>query len=455
MKNTISISRIILIILAIQFSYLSAPAQSLQPDTLYASLFSSTNSAVHVNSNSGTEEVQAEKSENLFNRQLLSGDWGGIRSFLNETGFNFEFVYKADLFSNLYGGFQRGTKYLDNIDLIFSADLGTSLNWNNTNLTVHFLGNGGGSPCELVGASQGISNIETTPTWKLYQLLLEKKFFDEKFSVAIGLYDLNSEFDMRATSGIFINPSHGIGYDFAKSGLNGPSIFPTTSLAVRWKYQTGNGNYFQSAILDGVPGNPDNPFGTHINLNKNEGFLVATEYGIVELDEEVQKSKIAIGSWIYTSQSEANDIYSVGSQTRLENNYGFYVTAERILYSKFDTPQLGLTGFIRLGVANPNVNPVDFYLGAGFKFSGLLDKESNDALGLAMAFSHNSKKYRNVAEIKGEFIKEYEINFEATYKFQLTPWLMLQPDLQYIINPSYCTNSNSAFVIGSRIEIIF
>jgi len=234
--------------------------------------------------------------------------------------------------------------YLDNIDLILSADLGSSINWSHTNLTVHFLGNGGGSPCELVGASQGISNIETTPTWKLYQLLLEKKFFDEKFSVAIGLYDLNSEFDTRETSGIFINPSHGIGDEFAKSGLNGPSIFPTTSLAVRLKFQAVNGNYFQSVILDGVPGNLDNPYGTHINLNKNDGFLVATEYGIVELDEEVQKSKIAIGSWIYTSQSEVNDIYSFGTQTRLENNYGFYVTAERILYSKFETQQLGLTG---------------------------------------------------------------------------------------------------------------
>lgn len=452
MKNLIINGRSILILFAILLSYLSAPAQSLQPDTLYVLITAS--NVIH-NNYSGTEAVQEEKSGSLFNRQLLSGDWGGIRSFLNETGFNFELVYKADLFSNISGGFQRGSKYLDNIDVIFSSDLNQALGLSGTNFTVHFLGNGGGAPNELVGASQGISNIETTPTWKLYQFLVEQSFLDDQLSVMIGLYDLNSEFDTRETSSIFINPSHGIGDDFAKSGLNGPSIFPTTSLAIRFKYQTGNGNYFQSAILDGVPGNLENPHGTHINLNKNDGFLVAAEYGITELEDDVQKSKIAIGSWIYTSHSEVNDIYSFGTQTRLENNYGFYVNAERILYSPYETSQLGLTGFIRLGVANANVNPVDFYLGTGFRFTGLIDSEGNDELGLAMAFSHNSRSYRNIAAINDELIKEYEINFEATYKFQLTPWFTIQPDLQYIINPSCCIYSDTAFVAGTRIQINF
>lgn len=455
MKNLINNGRYIFIIVTMQLLYLSASAQSLQQDTLFASLNNHPNNFIHVSNSSATEPVQAEKSENLLNQESLFGNWGGLRSFLNQNGLNFDLVYKSDLFSNLHGGLQRGYKYLDNIDIVLSSDLEQSLKLTGTNLTVHFLGNGGGAPSELVGASQGVSNIETNPTWKLYQFLLEKYFFDEKLSVMVGLYDLNSEFDTRETSGIFINPSHGIGDEFAKSGLNGPSIFPNTSLALRLKYQSGNGNYFQTAFLDGVPGNPENPYGTQIKLSKKDGFLVTTEYGFVDLENDLQKSKLAFGGWFYTSQSEINNIYSFGSNTELQNNYGFYFTAERSLYLNSENPLSVLSGFIRIGFANTNVNPVDFYLGTGFTFTGILNSDGKDVLGLAMAFSHNSKSYRNIAAFNEEIIKEYEINFEATYLFQLTPWLSIQPDLQYIINPSCCIYFNSAFVVGSRIQINF
>jgi porin len=55
--------------------------------------------------------------------------------------------------------------------------------------------------------------------------------------VKIGLYDLNSEFDVIEAAALFLNPSHGIGPDFAQSGRNGPSIFPVTSLAIRGEYR--------------------------------------------------------------------------------------------------------------------------------------------------------------------------------------------------------------------------
>lgn len=49
----------------------------------------------------------------------------------------------------------------------------------------------------------------------------------------IGLYDLNSEFDALDDAGLFINSAFGVGTDIGLTGVNGPSIFPVTSLAVR------------------------------------------------------------------------------------------------------------------------------------------------------------------------------------------------------------------------------
>jgi len=218
-----------------------------------------------------------------------------------------------------------------------------------------------------------------------------------------------------------------------------------------------NGNYFQTAILDGVPGDPENPNGTHILFNKEDGLLLTAEFGIVNSKDEQLNSKIAFGVWTYTSKFEKNDFNDFGENViSLEKNYGFYLTAEKLLAADFENPSKSLSAFLRIGYANKNINPVDFYFGAGFKLTSLFRGRDEDELGVALALSHNSLVFRNtVAMSEDMIIKSYEINLEATYSLKLTPWLKIQPDIQYIIDPSYCTQSGSAFIMGSRMELTF
>jgi porin len=46
-----------------------------------------------------------------------------------------------------------------------------------------------------------------------------------------------------------------------------------------------------------------------------------------------------------------------------------------------------------------------------------------------------------------------ETNIELTYSVQVTPWLRLQPDIQYIFNPGLDEGLDNALVIGLRIEL--
>ena len=50
----------------------------------------------------------------------------------------------------------------------------------------------------------------------------------------IGRYDLNSEFYRLQSASLFLNSSFGIGPEFSQSGLEGPSIFPNTSVGARF-----------------------------------------------------------------------------------------------------------------------------------------------------------------------------------------------------------------------------
>ena len=75
--------------------------------------------------------------------------------------------------------------------------------------------------------------------WTLFELNAEQSMLDHRVSLLVGLYDLNSEFDANGTAGFFINSSFGIGAELGASGLNGPSIFPVTSLGTRLRWCPG------------------------------------------------------------------------------------------------------------------------------------------------------------------------------------------------------------------------
>lgn len=360
-----------------------------------------------------------------------------IKSLFEENGITAEITYKADVFTNPKSQTNRKTEYVDNIDIIFNTDFNKLFNWNDGTLLIHILGNHGGSPCNLVGASQGVSNIEAYPTWKLYQAVFEKNFFNPNLNIAIGLYDLNSEFDARETSSIFINPSHGVGDELAKSGMSGPSIFPNTSLGIRFRYDIDENKKYQFAILDGVAGNPNNPNGTQIILNRNDGVLAIHEFQFVTDDYN-----FSFGSWIYSKQVESFLV-----KGKFSNNFGIYLSAEKFDLISNDN----MDGFLRIGAANKSTNPVDFYFGTGLRLKEVFPKMNLKDLGIACAIAHNSADFRRLMAKEMVQMKDYEINLEFTYKIGIFDFLELQPDLQYIINPTYCTDRKNQLVIGMRL----
>ena len=144
-----------------------------------------------------------------------------------------QLTYTAEVMGNASGGLRRGTRYLDNLDIVFEADMEKLVGWTGAQVHVYGLYNNGKSISDLVGDTQAVSNIEAgTQAIRLCEAWVDQKIGD-RLSVKAGLYDLNSEFDALDAAGLFVSSPHGIGTDFAQSGRNGPSIFPSTSLATR------------------------------------------------------------------------------------------------------------------------------------------------------------------------------------------------------------------------------
>lgn len=95
----------------------------------------------------------------------------------------------------------------------------------------------------------------------------------------VGRYDLNSEFYRLQSASLFLNSSFGIGPEFSQSGLEGPSIFPNTSVGARFAIKPIEEIVLRTAVLDGVP--VDRPNGTREIFAQGDGVLAVTEVSVV------------------------------------------------------------------------------------------------------------------------------------------------------------------------------
>lgn len=343
-------------------------------------------------------------------------------------------------------------RYLDNIDIDLTVDLESFAGLPNSKLFFYGLGTQGGSISELAGDVQGVSNIEAENSWRLYEAWFEQIFPKANTSLLLGLYDLNSEFDVIQTGTLFINSSHGIGAAYGNSGALGPSIFPFTSLGARLKISPVEGVTFKAVVLDGIPSDPGNTRGTNIFLRKNDGALVAVEISytsgtnilepsnthafLASRFQPLDQFRLVLGGWIYTEPRP-------GWIENRQRDQGLYASAESKLYREGGDPDQGLSGYLRLGLANSKINRFSGY-------TGLFKSRAQDQLGIAVAIPWSSPDFQTLTRNNESNPADFEMNVEATYLLKVSSFTQLQLDVQYVINPNTLQNIDNAVVLGSR-----
>ena len=136
-------------------------------------------------------------------------------------------------------------------------------------------------------------------------------------------------------------------------------------------------------------------------------------------------------------------------------NNGFYLIAEKTLLTEKGDGQ-GLGGFVQLGWADDDWNQIAQYWGVGFNYTGLIPGRDKDSAGIAVASARNGDKFTNfMNNIELVPVEHTETAIELTYRAELRPWLHVQPDFQYIINPGMDPSLKNAFQAGARVEVAF
>lgn len=396
-----------------------------------------------------------------FSGDIMAQDPDSIEA---EKPYQMSVTYTGEFAVNAAGGSKTGSRYLDNIDVDIKADLG-SFHPELEGTTIYFygMGNQGGSISELAGDLQGISNIETENSWRIYEMWVQKKFISSRSSLLFGLYDINSEFNFLESSQLFLNSSHGIDPTIASSGELGPSIFPYTSLGTRVKVNPYGGVLIQAAVLDGIPSDPNNTRGTKVKFREGDGLFMIAEVGLYSTHsrdmqmrrkrsristfinrEKASKNSVSIGGWVYTSEKD-------GWNPNMEKSreFGGYALGEYVLAEHHDRlPPIHIFG--RLGFSNGSVSQLSAFAGGGFTIEGLFESRAEDNTGFAIAHAIASSEYRDHRLLNDGAITKSETNYELTHSFTINANLQLQANIQYVVNPGLAPNRDNALVFAMR-----
>lgn len=365
-----------------------------------------------------------------------------------EPGYRLSLTQKADALANVSGGIGRGGVVLMNTDVTAELDLEKLTGWQGGSAFVQAHAQyGNPSINEYAGSFSGISNIETgTATAHVFQAWLQQAFADGGSSLLFGLYAIDSEFYVTESSGLFLQPPYGMSAEMAQSGRNGPPVFPMGALGLRLSLAVDDG-YINLAVTDGVPGDPNNPKGTHVQLNAGDGTLTVAEFCFTPPVAEGQVSKTAIGLWHYSTQVPDLVALDAAGQPVMGADQGAYFLAERSFYAHQGRV---LSGFFRAGMVNKDAYQADWSASSGLHWQGLWAARPDDEAGVAVTTSHASAKYR---QLNGA--EAVETVFELTYRAQINDWAAIQPSLQYIHNPNMDPALSDATVAGVRVELSF
>jgi porin len=182
-----------------------------------------------------------------------------------------------------------------------------------------------------------------------------------------------------------------------------------------------------------VPGDPDNPRGTHIQFDSGDGLFKAIEVGLVEESQY----KFALGYWNLSAETE-NPI----DASAIDSNQGLYLIGEQYLSEN-------LAIFFQIGQADEDTNQISDYYGGGIVYSNLWT--DGDAIGLAFAKVKNADAFMNL----NAGILRSETAIEFSYNRPWADIISSQFSIYHIQNPDMDPSLDDALAAGLRLVIVF
>lgn len=396
-----------------------------------------------------SSEVRKENPfKTWIHQDTLTGNWRGLRSTLEEHGIIISGSYTTGSFLK-----SRGGGLINQTKPSYQGVISTSVELDSEKMGLYKGGkafvsfqniHGKGLSEKYVGDYMYFDSYDSYRNGpQLSEYWYEQSLFGDKFKLKAGKQDACAEFMSLDTGSEFINS----GFTFI---TNAPiPTYPDPAIGFVTTVQPINNLYFKYGFFDGNGVGDESGFNTI--FHPNSSYMHIGEVGITHSIRN-HPGKFLYGMWLHTADVEELLHPEVVELELMEpaifpNNYGLYAEFEQMIFKeKFDNSEddQGLTLVGQFGWAPSKRNELEKQFGVALAYKGIIPRRNDDLFGVGGNFAKFSNK---LGSIKGENI------LEVFYKIQLTPWLSLQPDFQYINKPYYADRSSFTFGIRTNVDL--
>jgi porin len=406
-----------------------------------------------------------------FREKYLFGDWLGARPELADQGIKPQVLFITDPFVNASGGRRRGFSEYDLLALDLLLETEKLLGWRGGEFHVGFANNSGTSLSQrYVGNNFPVQLADVAdPNPRLTYLSYTQSLFDDKLSVRFGRLTINSVYGEEFAGSQYFKAFTSVAFDLIPLGifLNAPGAFgyPLTTWGARVKFEPVESFYAMVGCYNGDPGLKDGDrHGVDFTLH-GPPFVIGEvgyrrNYGN---DATGLPGNLKLGAYFNGGDAEVFDSGLRGGPSEtVQNRYGFYVIGDQAIMRWGDPAEKRHLGVFGAFTCAPDqrVNEVPYFFDAGLVAYGFLPSRPRDYAGFGVAYGSFSGDLRRVQELRALTdpsvgVQSREMTLELTYGCTVRPGLLVQPSLQFVVNPGGDKAVPNALAIGVNVVFNF
>ena len=418
----------------------------------------------------------------------LLGDMWGLRKSLSNYGITLGIQDIEEYLGNTMGGAKQGFGYDGITQVVLQMDTNRGFGHYGGLFNASFLNIRGGLGVQNynVQALQTISGIQAESTTRMWELWYDQKFLEEdRLDIKIGQQSLDQEYMVSSNALYFVNTMFGWATLPSYNMPGGGPAYPLSSLGVRFSARPIDGVQILAGLYNGSPAKQwldnaqlNNLHGMQFGLGQGTLSIVEAQFSYPSLGSMVSPGKSQPLGWTYKlgawynslpfadqrfdsagyALADADNPNATGNAQMHKGNYAIYGVADQLIWRDEVDPNRTLSLFGRvMGAPQQDRNTIAMSANFGLLMRSPLKNRAADTMGLGFGYAQVSSSYANATRDAYMYsgtsgpIPTNEWMGELTYQYQVKPWFVLQPDIQYIYNPGAgIPNPNSP--TGARIQ---
>lgn len=427
------------------------------------------------------EQIEEPASERQFQSDVLVlpvdhllDDWCGYRTQLEEDGITPSVTFVSDMLGNPVGGLRQGFAEADNLGVNIGVDLEKRYGLEGGHFLLSMSQRSGRSLTnEYIGNTFSTQQVFGGETFKVVDIAYQQTLGEDDVEFQIGRIAAGDDFLVSPYNYLFVQ--NGFCGNPVGIFLNAPgmSAYPNATWGSVVQVRPIRRGYVMAGLYNGDPTIRDiNNHGVDMSIDGPPFAILEFAY---EHNQQPGDTGL-IGNYKLGAWFDGNDFANLEQQALAdagggvvpsihEGNYGFYGLFDQVLWrwsGRQEEIMRGL-GVVASVLVSPDqsISKMPYFFTTGVAARGIYADRPRDiaAFGIIFGeFSSDLRQGQRQAQLLDPTIgvQQHETALEWTYIFRFRDGAyFIQPDVQYIINPSGTGQIDNALVIGTQVGFNF